>query len=304
MNVLPQRPFVALLSSVATGGFVGLFAVALGGSLWLGRQYYLLPEAERAGSELHPILSSGGTVGVALGFLGTAAMVAMLLYSARKALPRVRFLGPPSGWLTFHVICGVGGPLAIVLHAGLTWPEGLVAVAFWCMVAVALSGVFGRYVYGQLPRAEGGRALAWAAARAELTDLRARLVEQTADADLGAVGLAVALARDFGGDAATIPQLVRLGAAARKRRRGIKRALRALDVPPDVRADAERLLLRQLRLRQSLAASTVARRLFRYWHLFHRPLAGAMYAIVALHVASAILFGGSLARLSDLFAGR
>jgi hypothetical protein len=32
-------------------------------------------------------------------------------------------------------------------------------------------------------------------------------------------------------------------------------------------------------------------RLFRYWHLFHLPLALLMLAILAVHVVIAVLFG-------------
>jgi hypothetical protein len=39
--------------------------------------------------------------------------------------------------------------------------------------------------------------------------------------------------------------------------------------------------------------------MFRYWHLFHRPLASAMYVIVALHVLFAVLIGGSLSHLAQ-----
>ncbi|MCP4869731.1 MAG: hypothetical protein GY898_13545 [Proteobacteria bacterium] len=181
-----------------------------------------------------------------LGLVGTALMVAMLVYTLRKVLVRARWLGPTSAWLHFHIVCGVGGPLCILLHSGLlVWPRGLIAVGFWCMVAVALSGGFGRYVYGLLPRASGGRELCWDAAQARLADLREVLV---------------------------------------------------LGSPAEIDTAAEE----KLRLERALKISGLARRLFRYWHLFHRPIAGAMYVIVALHVASAVLFGGSLAQLAQL----
>ena len=57
----------------------------------------------------------------------------------------------------------------------------------------------------------------------------------------------------------------------------------------------------QLALVRGMEASVVARRLLRYWHLFHRPLAGAMYVIVVVHIAGAVLFGGSLSQVAALF---
>jgi hypothetical protein len=294
-------PGLRTAATTATALFAGAISAALLGALWIGRDYYRLPREARAAHELDPLLSAGGSLGVALGLLGTSLMVVMLLYSVRKALPRWKVLGPPSGWLRFHVICGVGGPLAIWLHTGFVWPQGLVAVAFWCMVAVALSGTFGRYVYAMLPRATGGRALALDEAAAALADLRAELVASTADVDPDRLAEALAAVQDFDVPVRTLPDLLRLNRELRRRRRVVDAVVHEL--PADVREATRRAFVSQLTLKRGLEAGRVAGRLLRYWHLFHRPLAGAMYVIVALHVASAVLFGGSLARLSGHWGG-
>lgn len=289
------------LATTATTLFAAGIAAVLVGALWLGRDYYRLDREGRAGHELDAVLSSGGTVGVGLGFLGTGLMVAMLLYTVRKALPLWRVLGPPSGWLRFHVICGVGGPLAIWVHTGFVWPTGLVAVAFWCMVAVALSGVFGRYVYAMLPRATGGRTLALNEAASALADLRAELVASTAGVDAGRLADALAAVQDFEVPVRTVPDLLRLNGELRRRRRVVDGVVDEL--PAALQGRARQAFHGQLKLKRGLEAGRVAGRLMRYWHLFHRPLAGAMYLIVAVHVASAVLLGGSLGRLLELFGG-
>lgn len=290
-----------LLSVSLAAVFAGAMAVLAVLTLWIGRDYYLLDRAARAEHELHDTLAAGGVWGVFLGVAGTVLMLAMLLYTLRKKLPRARLLGSMSGWLLFHILCGIGGPVLILLHAGLVWPSGLVAIAFWCMVLVAASGAFGRWVYGLLPRSDG-ESLDRAGTRSELADLHARLVAQTADVDASALGEVVAEIRDLEASARTIPELLGAQRAHRRRRRQIRRALAALagDLPTAQRSETRRLLDAQLHLVRGLEASIVARRLLRYWHLFHRPLAGAMYVIVALHVAGAVLFGGSLQRLSEL----
>lgn len=293
--------FGRLLAAVATGLLTGGIAVALLGALWVGRGYYRVPRDLRPEHELHGLLGAGGSLGVALGLLGTGLMVAMLLYTLRKALPRARILGPTSAWLQLHIVCGVGGPLAIVLHAGFVWPRGLVAVAFWCMVAVALSGAFGRYVYALVPRATGGRALQWDDALARLADLRAEIVAETAQLDPAALGRAVESVQDFDHAVRGPLDLLALQRDLRRRRRILDRHLDAAGLDGTLRARTRAALLEQLRLKRGLEASRVAGRLLRYWHLFHRPLAGAMYAIVALHVATAVLFGGSLSQLSRLW---
>ncbi len=288
------------LGVTVTGAFAGAIAVLTVLTLWIGREYYLLDRAARAEHELHDTLAAGGMWGVFLGFAGTALMLAMLLYTLRKKMPRATWLGSMSGWLLFHILCGIGGPIFILLHVGFAWPTGLVAIAFWCMVLVAASGAFGRWVYGLLPRSDG-QMLDRAGTRSELADLHARLVAQTADVDAAELGEVVAEIRELEASARTIVGLLAAQRAHQRRRRRIRPVLEQLtELPRSQRAEARALLEAQLSLVRGLEASIVARRLLRYWHLFHRPLAGAMYVIVAVHVAGAVLFGGSLQRLSEL----
>lgn len=278
-------------------------AVALVAIPVWGAGYYRLDMADREAHPLHAVLASGAGGGALLGIVGTSLMVAMLGYSVRKRFASVRWLGPQSLWLVFHLICGVTGPLFIVLHGGLHLPEGLVAVAFWCMVLVAASGVFGRYVYGFLPRLEGGRAMAWSDGMARLANLRAELVAATAGSHSHAIGEAVAQVRDLDRRADDIPGLLRLDREVRARRASIHALLASADLEPAARVRVAGALDEQLQLKRSLEASRVAYRMFRYWHLFHRPLASAMYVIVTLHVLTAVFFGDSLRHVAALFGG-
>jgi hypothetical protein len=272
-------------------------------TLVMGGGYYATPTADRELHELHKLLAPGAGGGVALGLLGTSLMVAMLSYSVRKRFPNLHMLGPMPVWLRFHVVCGITGPLFILLHVGLKMPEGLIAVGFWCMVLVALSGVFGRYVYGFLPRVADGRAIAWGEAMAALADMRAQLVAATPGAGSAAIGEAVALARDLDVSAVRMVDLFRLDREIQHRRTRIRALIATSNLAPDRRSSVTEALDEQLKLKRSVEAANVASRMFRYWHLFHRPLAAAMYVIVALHVTFAILFGGSLQHLAALWGG-
>jgi hypothetical protein len=282
-----------------------LFAMTLAATaaavLLLGRTYYLASPEARELHALHRLLAPGAGGGVALGVLGTGLMLAMLSYTARKRFAHVRWLGPMPMWLRFHVVCGVAGPLFILLHVGLKLPDGLIAVGFWCMVLVALSGVFGRYVYGFLPRLASGRAVAWSEAMEAMADMRARLVAATPGNT--SLGDAVALARDLDVSAVQWADLLRLDREIRHRRRRIRELVQQVDLPPDRRREITRALDEQLGLKRSVEAANVAYRMFRYWHLLHRPLAAAMYTIVLLHVTFAILFGHSLVHLAELWGG-
>ena len=50
------------------------------------------------------------------------------------------------------------GPFLILFHTTFKF-GGIVAVSFWSMVAVFLSGIIGRYIYLQIPRSIEGQEL-------------------------------------------------------------------------------------------------------------------------------------------------
>lgn len=298
-----KRPIGQRIARVGLTVFaVDLAFVLIALPIW-GFGYYSLDRAEREVHPLHVILAPGAGGGVLLGMMGIGLMVAMLAYSIRKRFATVKWLGPQSLWLVFHLICGVAGPGFILLHTGLQWPSGLVAIGFWCMILVAGSGIFGRYVYGFLPRLESGRAMAWTDGMARLATLRGELVAATAGSHSHAIGEAVAQVRDLENRADSIPGLFRLDREVRQRRATIRALLSSADLDAPARTKVEGALDEQLKLKRSLEASRVAYRMFRYWHLFHRPLASAMYSIVAVHVFVALVFGDSLGHVIALFGG-
>ncbi len=300
-----SRLLAALRSAVSTSAlafFAGGLLVLTVLTVWIGQVYYLLPRHDRGLDELHAILAPGQGWGVAIGVLGTVLMVVMNLYTLRKKVATWSWLGSMSGWLRFHILCGIFGPIFILLHAGLTWPTGLIAVGFWCMVLVALSGTFGRYVYGLLPRATGGGTLGLQQARSALADLHGTIVAETADNDVDDLGALIIELKEQEIEATGLGDIARGLALFRQRRRRIRQALLLAALPSRTEADVEDLLMHQIRIIRGLELSQVARRLLRYWHLFHRPLAGAMYVIVLVHVGGAVLFGGSIQELQHLMA--
>jgi hypothetical protein len=292
-TLLAWASLTAFALVLATGALAVFAAGVISG-------YYLQPWEVRPDHAMDAWLRPGGPVGVLLGTIGTGLMVAMLSYTVRKFLGNVSWLGAPVWWLRFHILCGVFGPIYIVLHAGLLPPWGLVAVGFWCMLLVALSGGFGRYVYGHFPKTAAGRAMDEKAARSALAELRARLVAETASADGARIGAAVALARDLDVQVRSIPGWLWLDFEVRRRGRRVRALLSESGLSGTSLRTASRTLEDQLRLRRNVAAWDVSKRMFKYWHLFHEPLAKAMYLIAAVHVLNAILFGGALQQLAVL----
>jgi len=283
----PWTPFGALLLLAFLAG-LGVFAA----QLWNGRSYYVTPLAERPRHEQYWALKPGGSRGLAFGAAGLAMMTVMHVYSARKRLPALHGLGPLKPWLDFHILLGIFGPLFVVLHSSFKI-GGLVAVSFWAMVAVALSGVVGRYLYRQIPRTRAGEALSLAETQATARDLGRRLHE------------------DFGLDAGVLAPV-----EEKERPRGLLRALAHLlwqDVSGAqrrrLRAQTARLALPANDLREVRAAlaqkGALDRRialwdelhgLFDWWHVVHKPFAIVMYVFVVLHVGVAAATGYAWAR--------
>lgn len=298
-SAAPARKFSwwDVASWVLFGGatFVLLWVAAI--VVVIGFPYYLTPSAARPDHELHGWYGAGGIVGLLLGIVGTGLMTVMGLYSVRKWLPFLSFLGPSTFWMRFHMVCGLLGPLYIVLHGGLALPSGFIGIGFWCMILVALSGFFGRYLFGYFPAGAAGLRVDLAQAQKQLTELRAQLVAETRDAKADQVGEAVRLARDFEFEAQRIGEMLVLDAEVRRRADLIRILLHRADLPPAVRKKAQQTLIAQLDMRRNLAGFEVARRWLRYWSLFHQPLSLAMYLISAIHILNAIIFGGAIATL-------
>ncbi len=266
----------------------------------VGIPYWITGLDARLNHPLHPYFRSGGIVGLLSGLLGTFLMVIMMLYSVRKwlnFLAFMEFVGSMQWWLRFHIVCGIMGPVFIILHGAMKMPTGSVGIAFWCMILVASSGIFGRYLFGHFPKAAAGRRMDLHKARESLTDLRAQLVAETRDATADQIGEAITLARTLDDEPSTFIGLLMLDAEVRRRADLVNALLWRAGLDRSVYNRARATLIKQLRLKRSLASWDVARRLFKYWHIFHQPLAIAMYLLATIHIFNALLFGGVMKTL-------
>jgi hypothetical protein len=277
--------WVFLVTSTTLLTLVGA-AVALAGT-----PYWLVSPELRPDHPLHQTYAPGALLGILLGIVGTGLMLVVLLYSVHKWIPFLSGLGSSQFWMRFHLLAGLLGPFYIVLHGGLKMPSGFIGIGFWCMILVAISGFFGRYLFGYFPAAAQGLREDLQREVKRLDETRAQLVAATRDGDVDSIGRAVKLARDLTFEPTGLAQLVVLDADVRRRGDLIRVLLHRANLPAAVRRRAERSLLDQLTARRNLAGFEVARRLLRYWSLFHQPLAFAMYAISAVHILNALLFG-------------
>jgi hypothetical protein len=136
-------------SRVAAGYF--LFATLIVALTVYGFDYYTLGSVDRPFSPKHLALKPSGAIGIKLGFLGVAMFLIIFLYPLRKHWGWLMKKGNSRHWLDYHVILGVSAPFVIAFHASFKF-RGFAGMAFWFMFAVSISGVIGRYLYGQIPR--------------------------------------------------------------------------------------------------------------------------------------------------------
>jgi hypothetical protein len=254
-----------------------------------GADFYRTPVLERAHHEGFWQWKAGGSVGHKLGITGTTMMVLMLLYSLRKRVGALRRLGPLSGWLDVHIYLGVFGPLLVVLHSTFK-VQGLVALSFWSMVVVALSGVLGRYLYLQIPRTRAGEELALAVLETEDRELSAQLRTRFRldEAELARLDALVGVPERtglLGGFARLVTDDLRLRSGLRRFARGCR------SVPRPVVREFERVVRKKAHVRRRILLWDRVHELFHYWHVLHKPFALVMYVFMVVHVAVALATG-------------
>ncbi len=261
-------------------------AVLVGWTIKSGWGYFTTPLSARPHHPGFQDFRAGGLVGHGIGILGSFMIVLLLLYSMRKRMHALQRAGDLRIWLRYHIFLGIAGPILITLHTAFK-VGGLVAVSYWSMVAVALSGFFGRYLYQQLPRNVLGETMSVEEIEAKN---EAVLVELS---NLGMDDRAAALLEDIAlrkleHRAAPVALLLLPflnGILARQLQRWALRFAEG-DRPAAVKlAKAWALQTRRLRL------FDLIRDLFHYWHVFHKPFAFIMIIVMIVHVGVAVALG-------------
>lgn len=264
---------------------------ALGAFAYQGSSYYLTPLIERPRHALYWTFKPGGTLGLRFGIAGATMMTLMLGYSLRKRWSSLRHVGSLRLWLDYHILLGILGPLFIVLHSSFK-VQGLVSLSFWSMVAVALSGALGRWLYQQIPRGHSGDELSLAEAEAQSDELSRQLVDtlglpkEALDELENEIASGIATHRSLPSLLFATPfESFRLRRCLHHFRRRHGRA------EPGLRRRFEELVTRKTRLRRRLLLWPQLHQVFHYWHVLHRPFAIIMYLFMLLHIGVAWMTG-------------
>lgn len=273
----------ALLGTIAT-----LLAVAT----VMGLPYYTAPMAVRARSPLHHWLRPSGYIGQTAGILAALIFIFLWLYPLRKKVKWLAFTGAIARWLDVHVATALLMPLIVGLHAGWRF-EGLIGLGYAAILVVCASGVIGRYIYSRIPRSKSGIELDKGQVvqerRALLTEIAAATgltpdeVERrlatapSAPEDAGLLRTVAGLVRD---------DFVRWRAVHR-----FARDMRQLD-RKTIRRVAN-LAGREAALGQQARMLAATQRVFRFWHVAHRPFAITALIAVVVHVAVVVALGAT-----------
>jgi hypothetical protein len=172
----------------------------------------------------------------------------------------------------------------VILHSSFK-VQGLVALSFWSMVMVALSGVLGRYLYLQIPRTRAGDQLSLAEVEALNADLTRRLREELGEDPLKELESLAAGGIEPG--TPLLPLLLRMpleGVRLRWRLRSFRRRHRES-------AELTRVVRQKALLQRRLLLWSRLQELFHHWHVLHKPFAIVMYVFMIVHVVVVIMTG-------------
>ena len=163
MNKTAHRIYISILSIIVL--------LALAAIINKGYTYYKISMEERFFHPDHMMLKPSGLLGHGMGILGSLFMIlGVSLYMARKRYRIFSRLGFLKHWLEFHIFLCTLGPILVLFHTSFKF-GGIVAISFWSMVAVFLSGIIGRFIYIQIPRTIEGRELSLSEVRGMKGDI-------------------------------------------------------------------------------------------------------------------------------------
>ena len=250
-------------------------------------------------------LTAESGYGYYLGILGGSLMLMLLAYPLRKRLGFMRGWGSVRHWFQLHMVLGVIGPIAILFHSNFSLGSTNSTLALFAMLAVAASGLVGRYLYSRIHYGLYGRKaqlselrLASEAAREPLChlfelvpDMKLRLEQHEGLVATPSEGLVASVARVLGTGASTRAthrvclQMLRSALEREATRRDWTRKNRK----EAYRAAREHLTC-YLEAVRRVAEYDLFVRLFGLWHVLHLPLFFLLVVVALLHVLAVHMY--------------
>lgn len=261
---------------------------------YAGYSYYLTPYEERFFHPVHTVLKPSGIIGHGLGIIGSLMMlIGVGLYMMRKRLKSFSRLGAIKHWLELHIfLCSVG-PVLVLFHTAFKF-GGIVALSFWSMVAVAISGVIGRFIYVQIPRSIRGNEYSMD----ELKTLNQSYGEKLknefnlSDVLIGKLEYFASLKVYKSPNLLSIiPLTIKDHNANKKLLNEFKVELRNEKLSEKSIKQITAVCNSKLVLSRKISLLNSVQEMFRYWHIIHLPFAIIMLIIMIIHIGVTVAFG-------------
>lgn len=284
MSKTAHKIYIAILSLIVIA--------VLGYLIYVGRTYYQVNFEERFYHQDHEALKPSGILGHGLGIFGSLFMiVGMASYMVRKRYRIFSKWGYLKHWLEFHIFLCTLGPILITFHTSFKI-GGIVAISFWSMVAVFLSGIIGRFIYLQIPRTIEGRELSLNEVKDMKKDLRQVLgasynlpeesINSIADSAKGGEekqkqGASGGFFRKFRENRKTLSE--------------VKKTLKQNKISRKDYKEVVKLVKNELSLNRRIERLQAMQKLFKHWHVIHLPFALVMLVIMFIHIGVTVVFG-------------
>ncbi len=269
-----------------------------------GFDYYTLGAEARPLSPKHELLRPGGAIGINLGILGLGCFFLIYLYYFRKRWKWLGRLGVNRHWLDFHVVLGVVSPVIIAFHSAFKF-RGIAGMAFWIMLAVALSGIVGRYLYAQIPRHINAAELSWQELQEEHLVLASQMASQKvfpAERLVAAFHVPSAEMVKHKSAVGAIVWMLMLDIVRPFRVASLRRQVLGfggiiLSLGGLLRSNHDeletvvRIARHQAALTKRMVFLSRTQEVFQLWHVIHRPFSYAFIVLALLHIGTAMLLG-------------
>ena len=254
--------------------------------LYIGYDYYSIRLEERHFHPLNLSFKASGIVGHGLGIIGSLLIITgVFSYMFRKRIRIFSRIGILKHWLEFHIFLCTLGPFLILFHTTFKF-GGIVAVSFWSMVAVFLSGIIGRYIYLQIPHSIEGKELTLIEMEEQRAEINKQL-RQTITLDESIYEII-----DYrSGKSDTSSGILERRREERAALMRLRNELKSQVVPRKKAAEIIQIFKNQLTLKKRIERLVTMQKLFAYWHVAHLPFALIMLVVMIIHVVVAVTFG-------------
>ncbi len=284
MTKLVHKLYIFTLIAITVTVFSLLFVYGL--------NYYSTPITERHFHAQNDLLKPTGLIGHGIGIAGSLLMIIGVFgYMARKRFRSLSRIGALKYFLEFHIFLCTLGPILVLYHTTFKF-GGIVAVSFWSMVAVVLSGIIGRFIYLQIPRTIQGRELSLSDLAGAEDELYAELqdnykVNYEIIAQIN-IALSDSESKQTGN---FILRIINRFNFERKLLKQVRKELKTQQLNGKDYRKVVKLFKSKIILNRRIAWLSTMQNFLRYWHVAHLPFALIMLVIMIVHIIVAVLFG-------------